>query len=118
MTLEEILFKIDRIHTHHYMKWVPTEEQKGYRKAQIDIIKWLRPELTQLKSESYQSGRESVLELDVMQDEEQNLVKDREFFRCKTCFFMVASDKFCKCTLQNKLRQEIKQAINKGENND
>lgn len=38
---KEIFREIERIHTKHYMKWIPTEEQKGYRKAQVDIMKRL-----------------------------------------------------------------------------
>jgi hypothetical protein len=35
---KEIVEIIKEIHRRHYMKWIPTEEQLGYRKAQMDII--------------------------------------------------------------------------------
>ena len=38
---EEVIREVEKIHKEHYSKWIPTEEQKGYRKAQLDIIKIL-----------------------------------------------------------------------------
>lgn len=41
-TKGEIEWEVERMHTKHYMEWIPTEEQKGYRKAQMDVLSLIK----------------------------------------------------------------------------
>lgn len=41
---ERVVKVVEDIHNHHYSVWLPTEEQKGYSKAQHDIIKAIKRE--------------------------------------------------------------------------
>ncbi|MEA2056837.1 MAG: hypothetical protein U9O78_04025 [Patescibacteria group bacterium] len=61
--------------------------------------------------DGFHAGKCSILELDVMEKEEQVLVKEGKFHKCTTCGFMVASDKLCRCSVRNKLREKIIKAI-------